>query len=88
MSEEKKSPLAIALQYDEGQVPRVTAKGRGAVAEKILTTAREHDVYVEENPLLAEALSHVELDDEIPEELYLAVAQVIGYVLRASGRLK
>ncbi len=79
--------IAVALHYEDGGVPTVTAKGRGTLAERILETAREHDVFVEENALLAEALSAVEIDDEIPVELYRAVAQVIGFVLRASGRL-
>jgi flagellar biosynthesis protein len=74
--------LAIALHYDGQGAPRVTAKGQGELAETILATAREAGVAVEENPLLAQALAQVELDDEIPEELYKAVAQVIGFVLR------
>lgn len=74
--------MAVALEYDGRSAPRVTAKGRGEVAEKIIETARQHDVPVEENPLLAQALASVEIDDHIPEELYKAVAQVIGFVLR------
>lgn len=77
----KRAPLAIALEFDGQNAPRVTAKGRGEVAAKILETARAHDVPVEENSILAEALSSVELDDQIPEPLYQAVAQVIGFVL-------
>lgn len=73
--------VAIALEFDGQNAPRVTAKGRGEVAARILETAREHDVPVEENPILAEALSAVELDDQIPEPLYQAVAQVIAFVL-------
>jgi len=86
---DQKTPIAIALHYDKGSdaAPRVTAKGRGAIAERIRETAIEHDVPIEENAPLAEALSVVELDDEIPEALYRAVAEVIGFVLRASGTL-
>ncbi|MCW2307848.1 FlhB-like protein [Rhodobium gokarnense] len=89
MSETEKPRLAVALEYEQGSdaAPRVTAKGRGELAEKILAAAEEHDVPVEENEPLAEALSTVELDDTIPEELYRAVAEVIGFVLRASGQL-
>ena len=78
---------AIALQYQHPGVPRVTAKGQGEVAERIIATARAAGVAVEENPALAEALAHVELDDDIPEALYKAVAQVIVFVLRASGQI-
>jgi flagellar biosynthesis protein len=74
--------MAVALEYDGSSAPRVTAKGQGEIAEKIIGTAREAGVPVEENPLLAQALSSVELDDHIPEDLYKAVAQVIGFVLK------
>jgi flagellar biosynthesis protein len=84
----KHSPtrVAVALQYEEGSLdaPRVVAKGRGYVAEKIIELAEEHGVLVEANPVLAEALSGVDLDEEIPVELYEAMAVVIGYVLRQS----
>ncbi|MCZ8376908.1 MAG: EscU/YscU/HrcU family type III secretion system export apparatus switch protein [Beijerinckiaceae bacterium] len=79
--------IAVALKYDFGDgAPVVTAKGRGEVAEKILETAREHDVAIEQNPILAEALSRIELDTEIPVPLYKAVAEVIGFLLR-TGQL-
>ncbi len=87
MNDEQRS-LAVALQYDSPGVPRVTASGRGAVAEAILAAAREHNIPIEENPALAEALSQVEIDTEIPEELYRAVAEVLGFVLRAAGKIK
>jgi flagellar biosynthesis protein len=82
-----RTSVAVALEYDFKGAPRVTAKGKGAVAENILKVAREHGVTVEENPVLAEALSQVELDDHIPEELYRAVAEVLTFVLRANGAL-
>jgi flagellar biosynthesis protein len=89
MSDEAKPTkprVAVALQYEEGSLdaPRVVAKGRGYVAEKIIALAEEHGVLVETNPVLAEALSGVDLDEEIPVELYEAMAVVIGYVLRQS----
>lgn len=78
---------AVALQYEHGKdaAPRVTAKGKGAVADAIVETAQRHGVAVESNALLAEALSRVELDQQIPRELYRAVAEVIGFVLRLSA---
>ena len=78
---------AIALAYDHPGVPRVTAKGQGVIAERIIETARAAGVPVEDNPALAAALAEVELDEEIPETLYRAVAQVILFVLRAAGKL-
>ena len=77
--------IAVALEYDGHGAPRVTAKGRGELAERIVETAREHDVAVEQNAILAQALSAVELDDQIPEELYRATAQVIAFVLSLRG---
>lgn len=86
--EPKIRPLAVALQYDRetDQAPRIVAKGRGLIAEQILAVAAENDIVIEANPILAEALSHVELDDTIPLELYEAVAAVIGFVLKQSNR--
>lgn len=81
MTEPLSRQVAVALEYDGHGAPRVTAKGRGEIAQKIVETAREHDVAVEQNLLLAEALSAVELEDTIPEELYRATAQVIAFVL-------
>lgn len=89
MSEDKPTPpqKAVALQYEHGKdpAPRVTAKGVGEVAERIIETARANGVVIEANAGLAEALSHVELDQEIPVELYRAVAEVISFVLRLSN---
>lgn len=80
-------PIAVALKYEHGKdaAPRVTAKGQGAVADKIIETAKAAGVAVEANAVLAEALSRVELDQQIPEELYRAVAEVIVFVMRLSG---
>lgn len=79
------SKLAVALEYDRKGAPRVVAKGKGALGEKIIEVAKANDVPVEENEVLAGALSNVELGDEIPPELYRAVAEVLVFVLRLSG---
>jgi FlhB-like protein len=81
--------LAVALEYEKGsrQAPRVVAKGRGLVAERIIALAEDNDIFIEANPALARALSGAELDAEIPLELFEAVAEVIGFVLRARARL-
>ncbi len=77
-----KGRVAVALQYDKVGAPTVTAKGKGAVAERIEQVARESGVPIETNAALAEALVKLELDEEIPVELYQAVAVVIGFILR------
>jgi flagellar biosynthesis protein len=74
--------VAVALRYDSasGSAPRVTAKGRGEIAEEILRTARAHGVPVREDGDLVQLLSACELLDEIPVELYAAVAHVLAYL--------
>jgi flagellar biosynthesis protein len=82
--------LAVALYYEkqEGGAPRVVASGRGAIGDKIVETAKAHGVPVENNPGLAAALADVEIGEEIPLELYKAVAEVLIFILRMSGRLR
>jgi flagellar biosynthesis protein len=88
MSVDVKTRLAVALHYDHSGAPRVVAKGKGSIGEKIIEVARAHDIPIEENEVLAGALSHVELGHEIPAELYKAVAEVLVFVLRMSGRVR
>ena len=90
MSATSDTRIAVALHYERGKkdAPRVVAKGRGTIGEKIIQVARAHDIPIEENEVLAGALSNVELGDEIPEELYKAVAEVLVFVLRLSGRVR
>jgi flagellar biosynthesis protein len=89
MSETRQQPLplAVSLQYDGERAPRVTAKGRNELAETIIRLAREHGVPLQENEPLAGLLAGVELGDEIPEALYLAVAQVIAFAYHLSGKV-
>jgi flagellar biosynthesis protein len=82
VSTETKNQLAVALHYDRTGAPRVVAKGKGTIGAKIVEVARAHDIPIEENEVLAGALSNVELGDEIPEDLYKAVAEVLVFVLR------
>ncbi|MBV8924997.1 MAG: EscU/YscU/HrcU family type III secretion system export apparatus switch protein [Bradyrhizobium sp.] len=86
MSTETKRQLAVALHYDRNGAPRVLAKGKGTIGARIIAVAKEHGVPIEENEVLAGALSNVELGDEIPAELYKAVAEVLVFVLRLTKR--
>ena len=88
MSARKKNQLAVALHYDRTGAPRVVAKGKGTIGEKIIEVAKANNVPIEENEVLACALSNVELGDEIPAELYKAVAEVLVFVLRLTGRVR
>lgn len=74
--------IAVALLYDGVDAPRVVASGQGWLGDKIVETAREHGVPLEENPALAQALSTIEIDEEIPEGLYRAVAEVLSFLLK------
>lgn len=89
MSEDspQKPPLAVALEYDKVAAPRVTAIGQGEVAERLTEIARHHGVPLVENPQLAAALAKLPLDQEIPEKLYRAVAEVLSYILHTAGKL-
>jgi flagellar biosynthetic protein FlhB len=80
---------AVALQYEQGKMdaPLCVAKGTDALALRIRAVAEEHKVPVIENPPLARALyATVEIDETIPQEHYKAVAQVIGFVLKLTGK--
>ena len=87
MSGETRNQIAVALHYDKKGAPRVVAKGKGSIGAKIIEIAKAHDIPIEENEVLAGALSNIELGDEIPAELYRAVAEVLIFVLRLSGRI-
>ena len=88
MNAPKPDPLAVALKYERPRAPRVVASGRGAVGEAIIANAKEAGVPVQQNPALAEALATIELDTEIPEALYKAVAQVLAFIMKTAGHLR
>lgn len=74
---------AVALAYSQTDAaPRVVAKGRGLVAEQIIARAREHGVYVHESPELVALLTQVDIDQHIPPQLYLAVAELLAWLYR------
>ncbi|CVK17681.1 MULTISPECIES: EscU/YscU/HrcU family type III secretion system export apparatus switch protein [Sporomusa] len=87
--ERDKITQAVALQYDEleNKAPRVIAKGAGFVAGKILSSAQEHGIPVYQNKTLTGMLMAVELDREIPPELYQAVAEVLAYIYRLDQQI-
>lgn len=74
---------AVALAYLEGAVaPKVVAKGRGLIADQIIAIAKEHGVFVHESKELVALLMKVDLDDDIPPLLYLAVAELLAWLYR------
>ena len=82
-------PVAVALSYDIGgaDAPKVVAGGRGAVAEQILNIAFAQGVKVREDKDLANLLSTIDIDSEIPLEAFAAVAEILAYVYKANGNL-
>jgi len=77
---------AAALRYESGSTPRVTAAGRGLIAEKILEEAKKAGVPIREDKALAEALAGLELGREVPEDLWVAVAQALAWAYRLDLR--
>ena len=79
---------AVALAYRTGQsAPQVVAKGSGLIAEAIIARAREAGVYVHESPELVNLLMRVDLDQHIPSQLYLAVAELLAWLYRVEHGL-
>jgi flagellar biosynthesis protein len=85
----KKKSKAVALKYDteKDAAPRITAKGRGFVAEKIIESARAHNVPLHEDKNLVQVLEALDLETEIPAELYRAVAEVLAFIYRLNGKM-
>lgn len=77
-----KTAIALGFNPEEDDAPRVVAAGNGLVAERILEVARENDIPIREDEVLTQALSMVDLEQVIPEELYAVVAEVLAYVYR------
>lgn len=75
---------AIALGYDAGsdKAPRVKAKGKGLVAEEIISRAKEADIPLQEDASLVEMLSKLEINEKIPENLYEVVAEVFAFIYK------
>lgn len=86
MNERPKNQLAIALHYNGNGAPRVVAKGGGQVADRIIETAREHNVPLQEDAALAATLSRIDLGREIPRELFVAVAHVLAFAWSVTGK--
>jgi len=90
MEENKDVKKAAALSYDQEKdvAPKVIARGKGYVAERILELAREHGIPLQEDSSLVELLVKLDLGDTIPYELYQAVAEVLAFVYRLERRAK
>lgn len=84
------SDKAVAILYDKekADAPQVVASGKGVIAQKIIETAREAGVHIQEDPDLAEILSKVPVGEEIPPELYQTIAEVLAFVYRMNDKFR
>jgi len=82
--------VAAAVRYDAAKddAPRLTAKGKGHVAERIIELARQHDIPVRSDKALIQILSQLDIDQHIPPELYKAVAEILAFVYSANEKYR
>ncbi len=88
MTMKKEKPKkAVALKYEKekDRAPRVTAKGRGEVAKRILEIAKEHNIPIREDADLVEVLSKLDIEEEIPPDLYRVIAEVLSFIYRINS---
>ncbi len=89
MPKDKKIKKAVALKYDrlKDEAPKIKAAGQGRIAEKIIELAREHGIPIHDDPDLVEVLSSLDVGQEIPPDVYVAVAELLAFVYSSnSGR--
>jgi flagellar biosynthesis protein len=80
MKQNKKEAVALTYNAQEARAPVVAAKGKGEIAEKIINTASNYDIPIQEDPSLVHLLSKLEIGESIPEELYVVVAELFAFI--------
>ena len=80
--------FAVAIEYDGKQAPVVTARGHHETAEEILQIAKQKNIPVHEDEALSILLSQLDIGDNIPEALYIVIAEVLSFAYRLSGKHK
>ncbi|MFT5726687.1 MAG: flagellar biosynthesis protein [Desulforhopalus sp.] len=83
-----KKAIAILYEDGDGTVPKVVASGKGTIAEKIIETAQEAGIHIQQDANLVELLAKVDVGQEIPVELYQTVAEVLAFVYKVNNRFK
>ena len=86
MQVNKKKAVALGYNRSQDNAPKVLASGAGEIANKIISLAKEHDIPIKEDPDLIEILSKVELDQEIPPNLYKAVAEIFSFLYKITNK--
>lgn len=83
-----KKTVAAALVYSGGaSAPTLTAKGQGKIAEEIIKRAKEAGIFVHESPELVSMLMQLDLDQQIPPELYRVIAELLAWIYRMENRV-
>lgn len=84
----RKQKKAVALRYDplKDRAPKVAAKGLGSVAEKIIELAKEHGIPVKDDPDLVEILAKLDVEKEIPTDVYVVVAELLAFVYSVNSK--
>ena len=82
--------VAAALKYDtrKDAAPKVIAKGQGIIADKIIELAKKNNVPIKSDPGLVQILSKLDIDEQIPAELYKAVAEILAFVYSANNHYR
>ncbi|WP_249869801.1 EscU/YscU/HrcU family type III secretion system export apparatus switch protein [Oceanobacillus saliphilus] len=88
MTEKRKKAAALRYDLEKDFAPKITATGKGLVADEILKTAKENDVPILKDPSLIELLAELNINETIPDELYQAVAEVFAFVYQSDKEMK
>ena len=90
MKRPKERQKAVAIRYDpeKSSVPRVAAKGSGAIAEKIIEIAEAAGIPIHQDSDLVEILSKLDIDEDIPPDVYVVVAELLAFVYAINGKMK
>ena len=86
MQVNKKKAVALGYNRSQDNAPKVLASGAGEIANNIISLAKEHDIPIKEDPDLIEILSKVEVDQEIPPNLYKAVAEIFSFLYKITNK--
>ncbi len=87
MNNDTKKAAALQYRREKDAAPRLVAKGSGWLAEKIIQTAKEHNIPLKEDPHLLEILSTLDLYEEIPPALYKAVAEILVFIYKMNNKV-
>ena len=86
MQVNKKKAVALGYNRSQANAPKVLASGAGEIANNIISLAKEHDIPIKEDPDLIEILSKLEVDQEIPPNLYKAVAEIFSFLYKITNK--